>query len=112
MVQGIETGEKNYKHKKKNDIKYLSRDGMQIRKTAESIIDENRPERKEKKSSNKEVTITPMRAFQLLVLGVFGPIILIGGIYMFMMDNAVIAIPIVLLGLVMVIALILNEIYK
>lgn len=116
MVQGIETDDKKYKHKKRNDEKWLAKDMLVWKRYVERDIAEKASQNEKEKNisitKDRKKTFTPVRVLQILILGIFGPIILIGGLYMFMMDNSVVAIPLVLIGAVLVIALILNEIYK
>ena len=116
MPHGIETDDKKYKHKKRNEIKWLAEDLYEIRKTYENYIDSIRPDEKKEKSSTvtkeEKTVLTSVRVVQILILGILGSIILIGGVYMFMKDNNVVSIPLVLIGAVFVIALVLNVIYR
>jgi hypothetical protein len=96
MVQGIETDNKKYKHKKRNDTKWLSEDLNEIRKTTEKYIDSIRPEDEKeingypKKSKKKTMTID--RIIAIILLGIFGPIALVIGIYLNLQENYVIGI--------------------
>ena len=116
MVKGIEIDDSTYKHKKRDDVKWLSEDLNIIRKITEGYIDSIRPDGtragEKKVLQDEHVLITPVRVFEILLLGLLGPIVLIGGFVMFMNGYPIVSIPVIFIGLVMVIALVLNEIYR
>jgi len=83
---------------------YIQRDITKLRNHKEKEI--SKPEKKEEKK-----ILTPVRVLEILILGIFGPITLIAGIYA-MSSNFVVGLPIAAIGAVFVIALILNEIFR
>ena len=116
MVKGIETDDKKYKHKKGNIEKEMCEDMNVWKRYIQRDITKKRYSNEmgiSSSESKKEVKkLTPVRVLQILILGIFGPITLIGGVYMFMKENNVVAIPLILIGAVFVIALFLNEAYR
>jgi len=115
MVQGIETDDKVYKHKRKDDIKYLSKDLNVFRRTVEKYIESIRPKDEKKfttsgKKSKKRVTLVGI--ISILFLGLFGSISLITGIFLIIKQNYVIGVPIGVFGTVAVICFILYEKYN
>jgi len=116
MVHGIATDNKRYKHKKLNDEKWLSEDMLVWRRYVERDIQQSgiKNDKEVNKSSNNmsKKMLTGTRVFQILILGVFGPITLIAGLYMLIKENYVAGIPFTLIGAIFVIALILNEKYR
>ena len=110
MVQGIETDDKIYRHKKKDDIKYLSKDLNVFRRTVEKYINSLRPaDEKEVDSSlkkeKKRVTIVDIISIGLL--GIFGSLTLIIGMYLIVNENFVLGVPLGVFGAVSVICFIL-----
>ena len=118
MVLGIDTDSNKYKHKKRNDEKWLGEDMLVWRRYVERDIQKLRNKNKKemipssKDRKNEMLTVT--RALQILILGVFGPITLLAGVYLTLIikGNYVVGIPIILIGAIFVIALILNEKYR
>jgi hypothetical protein len=116
MVQGIETGDKKYKHKKKDDVKWLAKDLNEIRKTAENYIDSKRPK------NDEELNVTVKRGMSetwsfiriiAIILGIIGFFSLLFGIYLLFIiqGNFVIGITGCLIGLVFLLTFILFEKY-
>ena len=116
MVQGIETDDKRIKKKRKKDIKYMAEDLNEIRKTTEKYIDSIRPKSDEEinklheRKASKKMSID--RIFALILLGFFGSIALISGIYMLIIKNYVVGIPTTLFGVFFVVCYILFERYR
>ena len=116
MVRGIATDSKRYKHKKQNDEKWLCEDMLVWKRYVEKYIDNLKPnDEKEindsvKKSKKKMMTVD--RVFAILILGVFGPITLITGIYMTLKGIYVLGVPLGLFGAIFVIAFFLYEKYR
>ena len=116
MVQGIETDSKKYKHIKRDDEKWLSKDLRVIKKTVEKYIDDIRPnyeneiDKSEKKSKKKMMTID--RIIAILFLGIFGLITLITGIYLIIKNNYLLGAPLGIFGAVFVITFYLFEKYR
>ena len=116
MVRGIATDSNRYKHKKRNDEKWLCEDMLVWKRYVEKYIDNLRPN--DEKEINKSVKkgkkkmLTVSRVFEILILGVFGSITLITGIYILLKGNFVLGVPLAIIGAIFVIALILNEKYR
>lgn len=114
MVQGIETGDKKYKHKKKNDVKWLTKDLNEIRKTAENYIDSKRSDNDEEINVTVKKSISETCSFIriiAIILGIMGFFTLISGIYLLLIiqENFVISITTSLIGLVFLVTFILIE---
>ncbi len=116
MVRGIATDNKKYKHKKRNDEKDMCEDMLVWRRYIQRDIDKlrnrNQKEISTSEKKDEKETISPVRVLQILILGILGPIILIGGVYMLINEINIVSVNLVLIGAVFVIALILNEIYR
>ena len=116
MVRGIETDSKRYKHKKRNDEKDMCEDMLVWKRYVERDINKLRTRNEKEidtsvtKKENK--TLTPVRVLEILILGVFGPITLITGIYMLFKENYVAGVPLAIIGAIFVISLTLNEKYR
>jgi hypothetical protein len=116
MVHGIATNNKRYEHKKMNDEKWLSEDMLvwkrYVERDMQKLVSKNKKETNESLKDSKKKTLTVIRILQILILGVFGPITLIGGLYVLIKENYVVGIPFTIIGAIFVIALILNEKYR
>jgi len=117
MVQGIETGEKKYKHKKKDDIKWLAKDVNEIRKTAENYIDSKRPNNDEEINGTVKMSTTETWSFIriiAIILGIIGFFSLLSGIYLLFIiqEKFVIGITGCLIGIVFLLTFILFEKYR
>jgi len=115
MVRGIATDNK-YKHKKRNDEKDMCEDMLVWKRYVERDITElgsrNEKEIDTSVTKKENKTLTPVRVLEILILGIFGPITLIAGIYMLLIENYVVGVPLTIIGAIFVIALILNEKYR
>ena len=116
MVRGIATDSNRYKHKKRNDEKWLCEDMLVWKRYVERDCNEvgtrNEKEMNKSVKKSKKKMITVSRVFEILILGVFGPITLITGTYIILKGNYVVGVPLGIIGAIFVIALILNEIYR
>jgi len=116
MVHGIATDGKKYKHINRNDEKWLSKDILVWRRYVERDTQQsgikNEKEMNESLNDSKKKTLTVIRILQILILGVFGSITLIGGIYLLLKGIYVLGVPSTIIGAVFVIALILNEMHR
>ncbi len=115
MVRGIATDSNRYKHKKRDDEKWLTEDLHVIKRTVEKYIDNLRRNEEEinksvKKSKKKMMTID--RVLVILILGIFGSTALITGIYLLLISNYVLGIPIGVFGAISVISFYLFEKYR
>jgi hypothetical protein len=116
LVKGIETDSTKYKHIKRNDYKWLCKDLNEIKNDVEGYIDSIRPDETAEEhtpvTKHDKYFISPIRVIQLLFLGVFGIISLIGGLSMYIIQKSILAIPIILFGLACVTGLIITETYR
>jgi len=115
MVQGIETDNKKYKHKKRNDEKWLTKDLQEFRKTTEKYIDSIRPNNEKQLYGQKQTNKSSMiivRIITIILLGIFGSISLFTGIILIFKENYVLGIPISSIGAVFVISFILFEKFR
>lgn len=116
MVRGIATDSNRYKHKKRDDEKWLCEDLHVFKRTVEKYIDnlrcnnEEEIYKSEKKSKKKRMTID--RVLAILILGIFGSITLLTGIYLLIKSNYVLGIPIEVFGVILVISFYLFEKYR
>ena len=116
MVRGLATDGKKYKHINRNDEKWLSKDLNDIKKTVVKYIDNIRPDNEKakdslhKKSKKKKMTID--RIFAILILGIFGSITLITGIYLIIKETYFLGGSLGVFGAVFVLAFILYEKYR
>jgi hypothetical protein len=115
MVQGIETNGKKYKHKKKNNVKWLAKDLNEIRKTAENYIDSKRPR------NDEEINVTVKKSMRdtwsfiriiAIILGIIGIFTLIYGIYSLTVEINILSIINTSIGIVFVSGFILFEKYR
>jgi len=116
MVRGINTDGKKYKHINRNDEKWLCKDLNDIKKTIENYIDNIRPDGEKRTDKTvekiKRKTMTIDRILVILVLGIFGSITLITGIYLILKVNYLIGVSLTIFGLIFVTAYILYEKYR
>ena len=112
MVQGIDTNDKLHKHKRKDDIKYLSKDLNEIRQTAENYINTQRPQDPEK----LDATIThrskkhmPFARMISLILAIMGIFVLLHGILSLIQINLVLGAIEIIIGFVFILSFILFE---
>lgn len=114
MVRGIATDNKKYKHKNRNDEKWLCEDLYVYRKTVEKYIDNLRPKDEEEtaKSLKKKKEMTLDRIIAILILGIFGSITVIFGIYMIIKGIYIIGVPSGVFGAIFVISFLLFEKYR
>jgi uncharacterized membrane protein len=112
MIRGLATDGKKYKHINRSDEKWLSKDLQDIKKTIENYIDNIRPKDNEtvKKANKKDVKI--VRIIAILLLGVFGSISLITGIFLLIRGTYFLGGSIVIFGAVFVISFILFERFR
>lgn len=114
MVQGIETDDKKYKHKKKNDINWLAKDLNEIRTTAENYVDSKRPR------NNEKIDITISKSLKetwsfiriiAIILGIIGFFTLFSGMYLLIViqENYVISVTTCLIGITFLLTFILFE---
>ncbi|KYK30397.1 MAG: hypothetical protein AYK22_03955 [Thermoplasmatales archaeon SG8-52-3] len=112
MVRGLATDSKRYKHIDRNDTKWLSKDLQDIKKTIEHYIDNIRPnENKTEKKEDKE-RITLERYFAILVLGIFGSITLVTGIFLLIRGVYFLGGSLSIFGAVFLLAFILFERFR
>jgi hypothetical protein len=114
MVRGIATDKKKYKHKDRNDTKWLAKDLNEFRHQAEEYIDSKRP--KDEKDFNytieksKKKTMPFVRTI-LIILGIMGFFALIYGIYSLIQEVNILNIINTLIGAIFLGSLILFEKY-
>jgi len=116
MVHGIATDSKKYKHKNQNDETRLCEDMLVWKRYVERDCNEvgtrNEKEMNKSVKMRKKKMLIGSRVFEILILGVFGPITLITGIYMILKGSYILGVPLAIIGAIFVIALILNEKYR
>ena len=109
MVHGLATDDKKYKHKKRNNLKWLCKDLNVYKKTVEKYIDNLRSK---DEIEIKSVMMTLDRIIAILFLGIFGSITLITGICLIIKGNYVLGVPLGFIGAVFVVAFCLYEKYR
>ena len=116
MVRGIATDNKKYKHIKRDNTKWLSKDLNVFKKYIEKYIDSIRPDDEKKTDTSpgesKKKMMTFDRIIAVLFLGLFGSISLIAGIFLLIKEVYIIGVPAGLFGAVLVICFFLFEKYR
>jgi hypothetical protein len=115
MVQGIETNDKKLKYKRKDDIKYLSKDLNEIRKTAEHYINTQRPKDSEKMDAthtNPSKKNMPFARMISIILGIIGIFILLHGVFSILQKMLVLGIVEIAIGIIFVVSMLLFEFYQ
>ena len=115
MVQGIETDDKRYKHKRMDDEEWLCKDLNEYKKTVQNYIDEIRPdENKEHEpvKKSKKKTMTFDRILAIIMLGIFGSVALITGIVLIIKEVYFTGGFLTIFGAFFVLAFILYEISR
>jgi hypothetical protein len=110
MVRGISNTK--YKHRKKNDEKYLTKDLQEIKKTVQNYIDEIRPDSINEKDY---IVKTPnIKIFKYIIsfLGIIGCIALITGIFSLINANYIGGVPLITFGIIFILIFVLNIRYS
>jgi len=116
MAHGIETDNKRYKHLRRDDEKWLFEDLYAIKNTIRKYIarlqyhDENETDTRVKQAHKKTMTIDRMIA--IILLGIFGSLALLTGIFLIIKGNYVVGVMLGVFGTTFVIAFVLYEKYR
>ena len=107
---------KNKKQKKMSEEQRLGEDMLVWRRYVERDIQKAgsaiRNEIGPSTTTKEKQGISVSRALQIILLGFFGPCVLVLGLYLLVKGNGVVGVLAVIIGIVFVIALILNEKYR
>jgi len=111
MVRGLGTDSKLYKHLTRNDDKWLFEDLRVLKRTVEQDIEEIRPDEESLPAAATADTklLTVERIFPIIFPGIIGSLCLMTGLYAFIFQHQIVGLPIVLFGLICVIAFCLSE---
>jgi hypothetical protein len=112
MVHGIETDRKKLSKVKKSDEKWFTDDLQDIKRTVEHYIDEVRPANGKDEDYIVKSPKSNVIRYAIMLLGIFGLIVLITGIYLSLKENSTLGIPVILIGGTFFLALVLSEVYR
>jgi hypothetical protein len=115
MAHGIETGNKKYKHIRRDDEKWLLTDLHEIKRTVQKYIARLQPPNENEKDASvkkSQKMLTGDIILGILVLGILGSMSLLTGLYLIIQAKYDIGVPVTVFGVVFVIAFILFEKYR
>jgi len=97
MAHGIETGDKTYKRLRRDDEKWLLEDLHAMKRTVRKYIatlqppNENETDASVQKGHKKMMTLD--RILAIIVLGLFGSITFLAGLYLIIKGNYLVGVP-------------------